>query len=328
MTYTAVLPWVYKPYRDAFMETCRLDVFEVDNSRRNLGIMRSHNLGIDRMREDGTEWLVVMSAALRFGPAGGLDLIDHLDHMTGHGVVEAAEVYGWHLIAFRRDIFDAIGKWDPNFSPYGFDDIDLSVRYRLAFREGRVLARVRGGDVAQLSEAAWWAGLRGDDIRLNTQGDPPYDAGRIADLIEMRLGNPATVLDLGCGTGRLTRVYQRQTQAKVTGFDPSPQILAAARKHAPEITFVDELPAGPFGGAYSVTVFQHLPHETCRRYVGDVMLRLNPGGRFVFQYVEGDEEAFLSHQATETQVRSWCAGRSVSVEPDPDLEQWRWVTVR
>lgn len=135
-SYTAVLPWVYRPYRDAFAEMCRLDVFEVDNSERNLGVMRSHNLGIDRMRDDGTEWLVVLSAALRFGPAGGLDFVDHLDRKAGHRAVEAADVFGWHLIAFHRSTIDAIGRWDPNFSPYGFDDIDLSVRYQLAFGNG------------------------------------------------------------------------------------------------------------------------------------------------------------------------------------------------
>lgn len=136
MNYVAVLPWVHQPYRDAFMETCRLDVFEVDNSERNIGIMRATNLGIDRMRETDADWLVVMSAALRFGPPGGLDFVDHLDRMEGHRVVEAAGVFGWHLIAFHRDTLAAIGRWDPNFSPYGFDDIDLSVRYQLVFGNG------------------------------------------------------------------------------------------------------------------------------------------------------------------------------------------------
>lgn len=135
-SYVAVLPWVWEPYRDAFMETCRLDVFEVDNRLDNLGVMRSHNRGVDRLRQDGSEWLIVMSAALRFGPAGGLDFMEHLDRMEGHRVVEAAGVFGWHLIAFHRDTLATIGKWDPNYSPYGFDDIDLSVRYQLAYGNG------------------------------------------------------------------------------------------------------------------------------------------------------------------------------------------------
>jgi hypothetical protein len=135
-SYTAVLPWIYKPWRDACMKTCRLDVYEVDNRQVNRGVMRSHNLGVDHMREHGNEWLVIMSAALRFGPAGGLDFIDQLDSMNGHQVVESAGVYGWHLIAFHRSTLDVIGRWDPNFSPYGFDDLDMSVRYQLAFGVG------------------------------------------------------------------------------------------------------------------------------------------------------------------------------------------------
>jgi SAM-dependent methyltransferase len=179
-----------------------------------------------------------------------------------------------------------------------------------------------------MTDVAWWAGLSGDDIHLNTQGDPPYDAGRVADLISLRLGDPGAVLDLGSGTGRLAAVYQRQTQAKVVGFDPSPQILAIAREHAPEVVFTDRLPDGPFGGAYAVTVFQHLDHDTCARYVSDVMGRLTPGGRFCFQYVEGTEDTFLSHQADEAAVRSWCAGYDVTVESDPEFGEWRWVTVQ
>lgn len=180
-----------------------------------------------------------------------------------------------------------------------------------------------------MTEPEWWASLDGDDIRVNTEGDPPYDAGRVTDLISQRLGDPDRVLDLGCGTGRLAAIWQRQTQAKVVGFDPSPNILAVARERAPEVEFTDVLPDGPFDGAYSVTVFQHLPHDVCARYVSDVAARLTRGARFVFQYVEGDEDTFLSHQATEATVRSWCVGLTiVAFEHDPDHEEWRWVTVQ
>lgn len=182
--------------------------------------------------------------------------------------------------------------------------------------------------MGRLTEAAWWSSLTGEDLRLNTQGDPPYDATRVACMISSRLGDPDHVLDVGCGTGRLAGVYQRQTQAKVIGFDPSPNILAVARERVAEVRFTDALPEGPYDGAYSVTVFQHLPHDTCARLVRDVMARLHTGGRFFFQYVEGDEDTFLSHQATEPVVRSWCAGFDISVESDPEYEQWRWVTVR
>ncbi|MBE0614950.1 MAG: methyltransferase domain-containing protein [Burkholderiales bacterium] len=42
---------------------------------------------------------------------------------------------------------------------------------------------------------------------------------------------PKTVVDLGCGTGNVTRVLrERWPRAKVTGIDGSPQMLAEARK--------------------------------------------------------------------------------------------------
>ena len=196
-TYTAVLPWVYEPYRDAFMESCRLDVFEVDNSVDNIGIMRATNRGIDRMRSDGSEWLVVMSAALRFGPAGGLDFVDHLARLPDDRVVEAAGVFGWHLIAFHRDTLDAIGKWDPNFSPYGYDDLDMSWRYQCVYgNDGQLWRKVpvdvtdagmahslkQGGVVADDDRCrshylAKWGGFTGEERYRHPFADPSHPIG-------------------------------------------------------------------------------------------------------------------------------------------------------
>ena len=43
-----------------------------------------------------------------------------------------------------------------------------------------------------------------------------------------------TILDLGCGTGRFTGPLARHFQAVAVGVDPSSQMLAEARKDAPE----------------------------------------------------------------------------------------------
>lgn len=136
MTFTAVLPYIHWPYARDCMHTMHLDfmrhTLKVDNTERNVGIMRSHNMGIAKMREDGTDWLVVVSAAIRFGRPGGMDFIAELDKHAGHDVVEASGVFGWHLIAFSRRIIDDVGAWDENFSPYGFDDLDYSLRIQRA----------------------------------------------------------------------------------------------------------------------------------------------------------------------------------------------------
>jgi len=128
MSYVAVMPYVHRPWMERAMDTCALDVMLVDNTEYNRGIMRSHNLGIDRMREQDADWLIVMSAAVRFGKPGGLDFLDQLDKYADYGVVSAEPVLGWHLIAFSRETIELAGRWDENFTPYGWDDVDLAIR--------------------------------------------------------------------------------------------------------------------------------------------------------------------------------------------------------
>jgi hypothetical protein len=40
-------------------------------------------------------------------------------------------------MAFRRDVVDAAGGWDENFSPYGYDDLDYSIRIKKAIPDVR-----------------------------------------------------------------------------------------------------------------------------------------------------------------------------------------------
>jgi hypothetical protein len=119
------------------MATCKLDnILEIDNTVNNLGVMVSHNLGVKKMYEEDADWLIIMSAALRFGERGGLDIIEYLE-TTDAQIIEGFELYGWHLMAFRRDVVDAAGGWDENFSPYGYDDLDYSIRIKKAIPDVR-----------------------------------------------------------------------------------------------------------------------------------------------------------------------------------------------
>ncbi len=134
MKYTVVMPYIYEPYKKECLETCKFsDVLLVNNTRRNRGIMASHNLGIKKMYRDDSDWLIIMSAAIRFGKPGGLDFINELKKKPDYLVVESAGVFGWHLIAFSRKVIEAVGYWDENFTPYGFDDLDYAWRIKLAF---------------------------------------------------------------------------------------------------------------------------------------------------------------------------------------------------
>lgn len=134
MRYTVVLPYIVQHYMQECMATCKLDnVLLIDNTKDNFGIMKSHNIGIDKMREDNSDWLIVLSAAIRFGKPGGLDFIEQIEKNKDHLALEAAGVFGWHLIAFSRELIEKVGRWDENFTPYGFDDLDFSWRIQLAY---------------------------------------------------------------------------------------------------------------------------------------------------------------------------------------------------
>lgn len=136
MKYVVCLPFVHKAYAEACLKTCKFpkeNMLLVDNTSTNIGVMKSHNLGVARVLEEQADWLVILSAAIRFGKPGGLDFIAELEKRPDHKVLEAAKVFGWHLIAFRREVLETVGKWDENFTPYGYDDLDYSWRIQVAY---------------------------------------------------------------------------------------------------------------------------------------------------------------------------------------------------
>ena len=133
MKYVVVVPYTVQSVMDEFMATCKLEnVLKIDNTVNNIGCMASHNLGVDKMYETESDWLIVISPAIRFGSPGGLDFVEKLKN-TQHKIVEGMGVFGWHLIAFHKDVIDKVGKWDTNFTPYGYDDLDFSIRIQKAF---------------------------------------------------------------------------------------------------------------------------------------------------------------------------------------------------
>lgn len=127
-----MLPWVDPVWRDEFLATCKFDIHTIDNSERNRGVPRSWNMGIDRMRKDDSDWLVVVSCAIRFGDEGGEDFLRILEQRPDHRAVSALGTFGWHLIAFSRETVETAGRFDENLWPGYLEDIDWAIRmYRV-----------------------------------------------------------------------------------------------------------------------------------------------------------------------------------------------------
>jgi len=133
MTYTVVLPSIYQPWTDACLANCKLEnVLVIDNTVDNIGVAASWNKGIEKMYRDNTDWLIILSASIRFGERGGIDFAESL---TGNSIaIEAGMGMGWHLIAFGKRVFDNVGTFDENFYPAYFEDIDFSHRIKRVYQ--------------------------------------------------------------------------------------------------------------------------------------------------------------------------------------------------
>ncbi len=102
---------------------------------------------------------------------------------------------------------------------------------------------------------------------------------------------PATVLDAGCGTGRVAIELARRGH-DVVGVDVDPVMLDAARAKAPELTWVEaDLtdPALDLGRMFDVVVLAgnvliFVPAGTEGQVIANAARHLAPGGRLVAGY--------------------------------------------
>jgi ubiquinone/menaquinone biosynthesis C-methylase UbiE len=124
--------------------------------------------------------------------------------------------------------------------------------------------------------ASVWEGMRLEDTLA------PYEAAltRIS-------GSVQDVLDVGTGTGAGARALRaRFGDANVVGVDVSEPMLAEARKHAPELTFVAGDAADlPFeDGSFDVVA-----HSNMIPFLNETRRVLRPGGWAVFAFSSGPE---------------------------------------
>jgi SAM-dependent methyltransferase len=125
-----------------------------------------------------------------------------------------------------------------------------------------------------------------------------YDA--IGDLLRgvlTRLGLKAgdTIIDVGCGSGRLaSALYRAGPSVSYLGTDVVPELLAYARECCPDPAWrfvqVDGLAIPEADGVADLVVFfsvmTHLTSRESDAYLADAKRVLKPGGQIVVSYID------------------------------------------
>lgn len=124
-----------------------------------------------------------------------------------------------------------------------------------------------------------------------------YDEiGQIAAEIIIQCGasNTSSIIDLGCGSGRLAKqICLRLPQIQYLGIDVVQELLDyAATKTPPHfrylLNYTPNIPApdASVDMVVAFSVFTHLYHEESFVYLRDIKRVLRPGGAAVFSFLE------------------------------------------
>lgn len=134
--------------------------------------------------------------------------------------------------------------------------------------------------VAGTKDIAWF--LEGGALAGQSIAESAARTGSPID----RLGS---ILDFGCGCGRVLRCWRSLTQTKVFGTDYNPRLATWCRDNLPFATVgVNRLEPrldyrdGEFDLVYALSVFSHLTQDLQAPWVGELTRILKRGGRLVF----------------------------------------------
>ena len=123
-----------------------------------------------------------------------------------------------------------------------------------------------------------------------------------------------SVLDFGCGCGRVIRHWRPLTGARLHGADQNGDLVEWCRQNLPFAEFQSntleprlDYTDRTFEFAYALSVFTHMPEDLQQPWMNELWRILRPGG-YLLITTQGDE--FLP-KLTETERASYGAGRIV-----------------
>jgi SAM-dependent methyltransferase len=87
-----------------------------------------------------------------------------------------------------------------------------------------------------------------------------------------------SLVDIGCGDGRLIAEISRRFDARLVGTDFSEQALRFARAFAPSAVFMRDVPDELFDAFTLVEVLEHIPPDEANGFLETIAATLAPGG--------------------------------------------------
>jgi len=137
------------------------------------------------------------------------------------------------------------------------------------------------------------------------------DPSSFLEPLARHLAPGATILDIGCGSGRDMRWF-RERGFKPTGFERSPSLAEMARSHSGCAVIEGDFEIYDFSGLSADAVvltgaLVHIPQERLGQVLEHILESLIPGGHALITLKEGRDPTETSH------------GRTFYLWQDPDL---------
>jgi SAM-dependent methyltransferase len=161
-----------------------------------------------------------------------------------------------------------------------------------------------------------------------SQGKEDFE--RVLDEMEVAIGPSDTVVEVGCGVGRLTRVLAGHA-GRIVALDVSEEMLVRAREHNPGLDNVEwvlgdgtslaGVPDASADACVSLLVFQHIPDPAITlSYVREIGRVLKAGGWAVIQV--SNDPSFHRPRGGIDRLRARVKGALGRAPPGQDNPAW------